>query len=120
MAFAGGVFGIIQIMTLVWAAAELPTEQGAATIKSFETLFGNVVQAAAALAGVALFVMLLVGGFKFLFSGGDEKQLEAARGTVTNAIIGLVVIVVAYLILRTIEVFTGVKVTEFNVQIPGP
>lgn len=90
-----------------------------ATISCLEPLFAKVVQAAAALAGVALFVMLLVGGFKFLFSGGDQKQLEGAKGTVTHAILGLAVIAVAYLILRTIEVFTGVRVTNFSVP-TGP
>ncbi len=102
-------------------AKELETAPGTdvVTIHSLETLFSNVVQAAAALAGIALFIMLLVGGFKFLFSGGDQKQLEGARGTVTNAIIGLAVIAVAYLILRTIEVFTGVQVTNFSVP-TGP
>mgnify|MGYP001593940068 CR=1 FL=1 len=86
-----------------------------ATIQSLETLFVNLVKVVVALSGVALFVMLIVGGFTFLFSGGDNKQLEQARGTVTNAIIGLVVIVSAYLILRVIQVFTGVDVTKFSI-----
>ena len=86
-----------------------------ATIKSLETLFKNLVQTVVGLSGVALFVMLLVGGFTFLFSGGDQKKLEQARGTITSAIIGLVIIVGGYLILRTIEVFTGVNVTTFTI-----
>ncbi len=88
----------------------------AATIQCVEPLFRNVLQALAALVGVALFVMLIVGGFTFLFSGGDQKKLEQAKGTVTNAIIGLVVIVAAYLMLKTIEWFTGVNVTTFQLN----
>ncbi len=88
-----------------------------ATIKSLETLFSNIVQAVTALAAVALFVMLLVGGFNFLLSGGDQKKIEAARGTITNAVIGIVVIVSAYVILRTIGVFTGLEsaITTFTI-----
>ncbi|MFZ5845723.1 MAG: pilin [Patescibacteria group bacterium] len=93
-------------------------EQGAATIGCLEPLFRNVVGAIVALSGVALFIMLLVGGFNFLFSGGDQKKLEAAKNTISHAIIGLVVIVSAYLILRTIKVFTGVDVTQFNINVP--
>lgn len=85
------------------------------TFASLETLFENVVRAAVSLAVVALFLMLLTGGFSFLFSGGDPKKLEQARGTLTNAIIGLVVIISAYLILRIIQVFTGVEVTKFTI-----
>lgn len=86
-----------------------------ATFKSLETLFGNVVQALTALVGVAIFIMFVVGGFSFLMSGGDQKKLEKARGTLTNAIIGVVVIVAAYLILLTIRTLTGVDVTKFTV-----
>ncbi len=89
--------------------------EGAATFKCLEPLFGNLVRGVTALVGVGLFVMFVVGGFNFLFSGGDQKKLEAARGTLTNAIIGVVVIVIAYLILLTIEKFTGVNVTTFTI-----
>ncbi len=88
-------------------------QQDAATIQCLEPLFQNAVIAITSLVGVALFVMFVVGGFKFLVSGGDQKQLESAKNTITYAAIGLIVIVVAYLILRTISVFTGVDVTKF-------
>ena len=86
-----------------------------ATFKCLEPLFTNVVVALTALAGVALFIMLIIGGYGFLFSGGDQKKLEKARGTLTAAITGVVVIVIAYLILKTIYVFTGVDVTQFTI-----
>ncbi|MCX6793857.1 MAG: hypothetical protein NTY06_02010 [Candidatus Gottesmanbacteria bacterium] len=89
--------------------------EGAATFKCFEPLFTNVVVALTALVGIALFIMLVIGGYGFLFSGGDQKKLEKARGTLTAAITGVVVIVVAYLILKTIQVFTGVNVTQFTI-----
>jgi hypothetical protein len=78
-----------------------------ATIKSLEALFANVIQFVVSISGVAFFIMLLVGGFSFLFSAGDAKKLEQARGTLTNAIVGLIVVVSAYIILRIIGVFTG-------------
>ncbi|MCX6791736.1 MAG: hypothetical protein NT149_01730 [Candidatus Gottesmanbacteria bacterium] len=89
--------------------------KGVATIGCLEPLFANVVVALTALVGVALFIMLIIGGYGFLFSGGDQKKLEKARGTLTAAITGVVVIVVAYLILRTIQLFTGVDVTQFTI-----
>ncbi|MBI5449634.1 hypothetical protein HY948_04965 [Candidatus Gottesmanbacteria bacterium] len=105
-------------MQRVYAKTLEYTEGGVATIRSFETLFTNLVTAIVSIAGIALFIMLLVGGFKFLFSAGDQKQLEEARGTITSAIIGLVVIVAAYLILRTVATFTGVTgITNFNLNI---
>ena len=88
--------------------------EGVATIQCIVPLFTNLVRGVTALAGIALLIMLFVAGFNFLFAQGDPKKLEAARGTLTNAIIGLIVIAIAYLILLTIQAFTGVQVTEFN------
>lgn len=91
-----------------------------ATIQSLEPLFQNAVTALVALAGVALLIMLLVGGFNFLFSGGDQKRLQAASGTIGNAIIGLVIIVMAYVIINTIGKFTGVSGLDvFKIAVPG-
>ncbi len=105
------------MLNVVYAATTWDScvSQGAATIQCLEPLFQSVVVAIVSLVGGALFIMLLIGGFRFLVSGGDQKKLEQAKNTLTSAIIGVVVIVVAYLILRTIQVFTGVEVTKFIV-----
>ncbi|MFH0749886.1 MAG: pilin [Candidatus Gottesmanbacteria bacterium] len=100
-------------------ASDLPADAVAdvATIGSLASLFSNIIQAVTALAGVVLFVMLVMGGFTFLFSGGDQKKLEKAKGTITNAIIGLAVLVGSYLILLVIQQVTGVEnLTIFRIQ----
>lgn len=76
----------------------------------------RVIQGVLALSGVALFVMLVIGGYNFLLSGGEQKKLEMARGTITGAIIGIVIMAVAYLIIKTIASFTGVgSLTQFDI-----
>lgn len=105
--------------SLVAFAAELSTykDTGVASLASLEDLFRNIVKTVVSLAAVSLFLMFIVGGFSFLFSGGDQKKLDQARGTLTNAIIGLVVISSAYLILRIIGTLTGTidTITTFKV-----
>ena len=96
----------------------IPGAENVPTIKCLEPIFRNLVNSIIALSGVVLFIMLIIAGFNFLFSGGDQKKLEKARGTMTNAIIGLVIIACAYLILQTIKIFTGVDVTQFNIVMP--
>lgn len=89
---------------------------GVATITCLEPLFANVVKAVVALAGVGLFIMLIMGGYNFLFAGGDQKKLEMARNTLTMAATGLVIMVSAYLLLKAIGVFTGItNLTNFQV-----
>ena len=96
---------------------DTPGLENVPTIKCLEPLFKNLVYAVIAFSGVALFIMLIISGFNFLFSGGDQKKLEKARNTMTQAIIGLVIIASAFLILQTIRIFTGVDVTKFDIII---
>lgn len=93
-----------------------PTD-GIATIANLNCLFGNAVKSLLGFAGIALFVMLLVGGFKYITSGGDPKGVEGAQKTITYAIIGLVVLLLAYLMLVLLHVITGVDVSRFSVVI---
>lgn len=97
------------------ACANIPGAEGVASIQCIVPLVTGVIRAVVSLGAVALFIMLLVGGFNFLFSAGDQKKLEAAKGSVTQAIAGIILMSVAYLIILTIERFTGVTVTDFNI-----
>ena len=87
------------------------------TIQGFECLFANVLKVIVTVAGLAFFVMFIVGGFQYMQSNNDPKAVAAASSTLTYAIIGLVGVIVSWLILQFIYTFTGVDVTKF--QIPG-
>ena len=88
-----------------------------ATIRGFERIFSNLVTIVLELAAIILFIMFIIGGFKYLTSQGDPKAVEAARGTLTHAIIGLVVLLLAYVFLTIIEAITGAQITNFRVGI---
>jgi hypothetical protein len=88
---------------------------GVATIRGFEAIFENTLRVVIGISGVVLFVMLIIGGFKYLTSGGDPKAAESARKTITYSILGLVLIALSYLILVFIETITGINLTTFSV-----
>jgi len=88
-----------------------------ATIQGLECLFFNVLQVIVTLAGIAFLFMFISGGFKYLFSSGEQKAVAAAGATLTSAFIGLIGIIASWLILKIIQDFTGVNVTIF--KIPG-
>lgn len=89
-----------------------------APLSALEDVFGNVVKSALALAGVVLFILLLVGGLKYITSGGDPKAAEGAQKTITYAIGGLIIILLSFLILVLIKTITGVDVTNFTIVQP--
>lgn len=98
-----------------WGATGCLKQGDVATIQCLVPLFSNLVVSIVQLAAVALFLVFIIAGFQFITAGGNPKQLELARNTLTYAIIGVVVIVSAYLILRIIQQLTGVDVTGFTI-----
>lgn len=66
------------------------------------------------IAGFATFVMMIVGGVKWLTSAGDPGQIRDARDQIKNAILGLLLILAAFIILLTINPgFTTLVQPEF-------
>ena len=86
-----------------------------ATLKCFECIFENLLHYTIQLGGIIAFIFLILGGFKYLTAGGDPKKVEQARNTLTYAILGLVLLLLAWFILYFVEEFTGVKVTLFKI-----
>lgn len=85
-----------------------------ATLDQIPTYFGNVLQALIPLIGMLAFIMILVGGFKILTSGGDPKGMSGGKQTISLAVGGLVLAIVSWLVLLLIENITGSPVTQFN------
>ena len=88
-----------------------------AKLSDLEGVFEGVVTSVLALAGIVLFIMLVMGGFRYITAGSDPKNAEAAKNTLTYAIIGIVFIALSFLFLQLISWFTGVDVTIFKVTI---
>lgn len=68
-------------------------------------------------AGSTIFLFILItGGIKWMSAGGDKGKLEEARGTVTNAVVGIAVMFSAYAILALVEYFFTVNLTVFDLE----
>jgi len=78
-----------------------------ASFKDLETIFSNILTFALPLLAIVLFLMLIVGGFKFITSGGDPQKTASAKSTITWALGGLIFAALAYLIINTIAALTG-------------
>lgn len=89
-----------------------------AKISDLGEVFGNLVRAILGFAGITLFILLVIGGFKYITSGGDPKAVEGAKKTLTYAIGGFIILLLSYLVLVLIKVITGVDVTHFNIVLP--
>ncbi len=70
------------------------------TSSGFGTLIGTLLQLFFVLAIVAALLFLVWGGFKWITSGGDKGKVTEAREHIVAAIIGLVVVFLAFFIIN--------------------
>lgn len=55
--------------------------------------------------GTFAFIMILIGGFMFVGSGGEESQIERAKSIISQAVVGLIIGLSAYLIVSFVASF---------------
>lgn len=84
-------------------------KNGIATIECVPIVFVNVINAALVFSGVTALAFIIVAGFTVMNSGGDPKKVASAKGTLTYAIVGLVLIFLAFGIVNVISYLTGVQ-----------
>lgn len=89
--------------------------QNAANITP-DSLVRGIIILLLVVAAIIFFIMLLVGGVKYIVSGGDKGKTEAARGQITAALIGLVIVFAAWAILQLMATLLGIDLS--SLQIP--
>ena len=84
----------------------------------FDLTFSQIISAAIILvlviAALVFFFILVVGGVRWIMSGGDKANTEAARGQITSALIGLVIVFSAWAIMAAIGYFFGIDIFQFE------
>lgn len=87
--------------------------------RSLGAVIGSFITFGFVIVGLVALGFLVWGGIKWLTSEGDKNAVEGARNHIINAIIGLIVIFLSYMIVNILLAFlTGGKVSLSNLSIP--
>jgi hypothetical protein len=89
-------------------------EQPRSAVLDLGDLISKGVTAAIIIAALATFAYLIWGGVEWLTSGGDKAKYEAARDRITAALIGLVIVLAAWAIMKLIGSFFGINITSLE------
>lgn len=81
-------------------------------------LVNNIVVLLLIVAIIIAVIFLIVGGIKWIVSGGDKSAVEGARNTIVAAIIGLIVALLAFVIIKIVLGLVGVEEPGGGFQIP--
>ncbi len=79
-------------------------------------IIGAAIRLTVVVAAIVFFFILVIGGIRWIASGGDKAQTEAARNQITAALVGLVIVFAAWAILALVKTFFGVDI--FTLTIP--
>lgn len=73
------------------------TAGGSAT---FNDVLTKIINIFSVIVGVVAVIMIIVGGFKYITSGGKEEGVKGAKNTILYALIGLIVVALAQIIVK--------------------
>lgn len=104
------VFALFFVNNQVLAASLLEQvgEQADVPKAELTTVIASFIKMALGFVGIILIILILFAGFKWMTAGGDGGEVTKAKDMLKNAIIGLVIIVLAY----SIANFVTKKLTE--------
>lgn len=71
-------------------------------------VLSNVIFALLLFAGAVAVLFLIIGGFRYVISTGNPEQVEGAKKTIMYAILGLIIIFVAFVLVRLVQSYLGV------------
>ena len=104
-----GVMMVAAVGLTAGSASALTLEEGAQAARCDgcpEDLFGDtgvfkqITNTILYIVGVIAVIVLIIGGIRYLISGGDSKKVTDAKNTVLYAIIGLIIALLSFAIVN--------------------
>jgi hypothetical protein len=74
--------------------------QGEEAQSQVNDLIADIINIFSIVVGIVAVIMIIIGGFKYITSGGDSGNVTGAKNTILYAIIGLVIVALAQFIVK--------------------
>lgn len=121
LAFLGSAITALLIPAQVLAAEITITPQKGIGFATIGDAIGNFLTIALAVAVLVVLVMLIIGAYEWITSGGDKEAVAKARNRIINALIGLVILAIAFALAKLAGQITGLgDITNLKIPTPNP
>src|SRR3989344_1468338 len=98
----------------------IPTpSSGVRIITNLGSLISSIVALLLIVSALAAFLYLVMGGIRWITSGGDKAAVDSARNQIQAALLGLFIVFAAWAFMIVLEQFFGVSVLQ-GIKIPTP
>ena len=82
---------------------------------TFEALISSAVNLVLIVASILFVFNFLIGGIKFMLSGGNKEKRDSAKRQLMNAILGIIIIFSSWAVLGFVGEFFGVDFSTFQI-----
>lgn len=96
-----------------------PSGSGLKVITNAGSLISAGVALLLIISALAAFLYLVIGGIRWITSGGDKAGIDAARNQIQAALLGLFIVFAAWAIMLIVQQFFGVQILG-GLSIPTP
>jgi len=80
-----------------------------------QTIIPNAIGLAFVIASVIFLFMIIMGAIQWILSGGDKQGLESARGKISSALIGIIILFATFAIIQLIQNFFGIHILTIDI-----
>lgn len=71
-------------------------------LERFNSLIKRIINLLSVIVGVVAVIMIIIGGLRYITSGGSDTSVTGAKNTILYAIIGLIIVALAQVLVRFI------------------
>ncbi|KKU20155.1 MAG: hypothetical protein UX30_C0003G0030 [Candidatus Saccharibacteria bacterium GW2011_GWA2_46_10] len=69
-------------------------------VEKFNKVIRGVINTLSLIVGIVAVVMIIIGGLRYITSGGSDTSVTSAKNTILYAIIGLIIVALAQIMVR--------------------
>lgn len=112
------MFFLLSVCTVAAGTLEPPSGYGNLNSIDIGSLVSGTIKLLLLLTFIASFIFLMIGGFRWVLSGGDKAAVESAKGTLTAALIGLIITLLVWAIIWFVEQLFGISIIGTTISVP--
>ena len=90
------------IHKILFAAILAPSDIGIPVVEANNSTLQNILGYVFVLAGAVSVLMVVIGGIRYIISIGDPQRISSAKNTILYALVGLVISLLAFVLVKFI------------------
>lgn len=99
---AAGIFLSQLLAAGIAKAAPSVGPVNVSTSGDLNTIIGKIIDWVLGIAGAIALLFLIIGGVRYIISAGNPTQTEGAKKTIIYALVGLIVIILSYVLIKVV------------------